>query len=577
MSKEIPFEKSFASHEKAKYWSDKNLLKPNQVALNSHKKIWFICQNCQHVFIIMISNINKGQWCSFCNGNHKLCDDTECNICFEKSFASYEKAIYWSDKNELKPRQVFKNSNTKYIFNCDICNHDFLTQLRNIVIGGWCPYCVNKKLCDNEDCKQCFEKSFASSEKAIYWSDKNELKPIQIFKQSIYKYWFKCNICNHEFYTRLASITNNTWCPFCNGNHKLCDDTECKICFEKSFASHEKSIYWSSENKLQPREVFKNSHLNIIFNCSNCKHNFNSILSHITNSSWCPYCCIPIKKLCDDNECKSCFEKSFASHEKSKYWSEKNHTKPRQISKSSGNKYWFKCNNCLHEFKSILSNINKGGWCGYCCVPTKLLCDDDTCEWCFNNSFASHEKSKEFSKKNNVKPRFIFKGSRTQKYIFDCNICKKEYSSVINNSRCPYCVNKTEQKLFDNLQPIYSNLQQQYKVDWCKSDTTDKYYPFDFVLEEQKIIIELDGLQHFEQVSNWDNPIKVQERDKYKMKQANDNGYSVIRILQEDVFYDTYKWLEELKTNIEKLLSENKVQNIFMCKDNEYSIFDALE
>ena len=61
------------------------------------------------------------------------------------------------------------------------------------------------------------------------------------------------------------------------------------------------------------------------------------------------------------------------------------------------------------------------------------------------------------------------------------------------------------------------------------------------------------------------------------MKQANDNGYSVIRILQEDIFYDTYQWLEELKTNIEKLVSENKVQNIFMCKDNEYSIFDALE
>jgi hypothetical protein len=69
----------------------------------------------------------------------------------------------------------------------------------------------------------------------------------------------------------------------------------------------------------------------------------------------------------------------------------------------------------------------------------------------------------------------------------------------------------------------------------------------------------------------------VQERDKYKMKQANNNGYSLIRILQEDVFYDTYQWLEELKTNIEKLVSENKVQNIFMCKDNEYSIFEILE
>ena len=43
MSEEIPFEKSFASHEKAKYWSDKNKLKPNQVSKACKKKYWFEC------------------------------------------------------------------------------------------------------------------------------------------------------------------------------------------------------------------------------------------------------------------------------------------------------------------------------------------------------------------------------------------------------------------------------------------------------------------------------------------------------------------------------------------------------
>jgi hypothetical protein len=32
----------------------------------------------------------------------------------------------------------------------------------------------------------------------------------------------------------------------------------------------------------------------------------------------------------------------------------------------------------------------------------------------------------------------------------------------------------------------------------CKNKT---YLPFDFVLEENKIIIELDGIQHFEQIT----------------------------------------------------------------------------
>jgi len=57
MSKEIPFENSFASHEKAKYWSDKNLLKPNQVSLNSNKKYWFNC-DCGHEFNKILSDIS---------------------------------------------------------------------------------------------------------------------------------------------------------------------------------------------------------------------------------------------------------------------------------------------------------------------------------------------------------------------------------------------------------------------------------------------------------------------------------------------------------------------------------------
>ena len=31
----------FSEHPKSKYWSNKNEKKPHEVALNSHKKIWF--------------------------------------------------------------------------------------------------------------------------------------------------------------------------------------------------------------------------------------------------------------------------------------------------------------------------------------------------------------------------------------------------------------------------------------------------------------------------------------------------------------------------------------------------------
>ena len=139
-----------------------------------------------------------------------------------------------------------------------------------------------------------------------------------------------------------------------------------------------------------------------------------------------------------------------------------------------------------------------------------------------------------------------------------------------NGSKCPNCINKTEQKMYILLKQIYPILDKQYKVDWCKNIS---YLPFDFVLELLKIIIELDGPQHFIKVSNWKSPEETRTIDLYKMKCANDNGFSVIRILQEDVLYDTRDWLSELDLTIKKIVEEKKVQNVYLCKNNEYEHF----
>ena len=236
--------------------------------------------------------------------------------------------------------------------------------------------------------------------------------------------------------------------------------------------------------------------LQYIFNCDdNCKHEFIICPDKIRINRWCSYCCNPPKKLCDNVDCKLCFEKSFASHERAKYWSDKNTLKPIQVFKWSNNNFYFICVQG-HEFYQLLTDTMSGCW-------------------------------------------------------------------------CPYCVNKTEQKLYDILIQHYLQLTRQFKVEWCKNKT---YLPFDFVLEEYKII-ELDGIQHFEQVSNWASPEETHLNDVYKMKCANENGYSVIRLLQTDVFYDTYDWLMELRENIEKIILEQRVQNVYMCKNNEYAIF----
>ena len=111
-------------------------------------------------------------------------------IKFEKNFASNERSKYWSEKNTLKPRDVFRSCNSKFIFDCNICGHEFFTSLDKITNGNqWCPFCANRKLCD-QDCDYCLNKSFASNPKSIYWSPKNTILSRFVFKSHTKKIIF---------------------------------------------------------------------------------------------------------------------------------------------------------------------------------------------------------------------------------------------------------------------------------------------------------------------------------------------------------------------------------------------------
>jgi len=139
-----------------------------------------------------------------CNGNFlKLCELKDCTKCFEKSFASNNKSQFWHYKKNknINPRQLPKNSGKKFWFICDKCHHDFNSSLGNINSRlSWCPYCKNKKLCDNLSCNHCYENSFESHPKSKYWhKTKNQNSPRQISINSGKKAWFSCNKCTHDF------------------------------------------------------------------------------------------------------------------------------------------------------------------------------------------------------------------------------------------------------------------------------------------------------------------------------------------------------------------------------------------
>jgi very-short-patch-repair endonuclease len=123
---------------------------------------------------------------------------------------------------------------------------------------------------------------------------------------------------------------------------------------------------------------------------------------------------------------------------------------------------------------------------------------------------------------------------------------KQTPTSHLSGQGCPRCINKTEGLLFSILNESlthYTILDQAVVCD-------DGKLRIDFHIAELNLYIELDGDQHFRQISSWDPPEKTQAHDLTKTMHVLKEGQSLVRIYQPWVASDTNNWLEKLKENI---------------------------
>ena len=343
-----------------------------------------------------------------------------------------------------------------------------------------------------------------------------------------------------------------------------------------SMASHPRSEFWSRKNVnsdgnfINPRNILKNSREKYYFECNVCNHTFENIADSVTrsaNPSWCCYC--SNRMLCGKESCKMCKAKSIASNDLGLLMINNN---PYTVFRGSMNEYLFKCNKCPHTFMKKPCDISKGYFCPYCPKGRKILCENESCKTCFDNSFASNPRAKHWSLKNKISPRQITRAVADKKFWFNCDRCENEFQAspchIAWGQWCPRCKNKTELKLFEQLKKVFPNVQPQYFADWCKNEK-GQWLPFDFVIHDLKIIIELDGDQHFTQVSKWKSPEEQFKNDLYKMKKCKENGYSVIRIYQPDVFKDKNNWLQKLIHSIYEVFDLTKCEDYSIELDKE--------
>ena len=560
-------------------------LKPEQFTKGSGKKIWWLCDKkcnygCNHEWIAVISTQIKGCRCPYCSlPCKKLCIHNSIVYLYPQIAAQWHP----TKNGDLKPEYFTTGSSIKVWWLCENtckegCKHEWECNIANRTINNrGCPYCVNQKICIHESIV------YTHPAIAIQWHPhkNSDLKPEQFSFGSNKKIWWLCEIickerCKHEWETTVASRISGFGCPYCSIPKQ-------KICIHDSivYTHSEIAKQWhpTKNGDLKPEQFsYGSSHKNIWWLCNNtckegCIHIWKSSINNRIRGDDCSYCSKHIICIHDSIV--------YTHSEIAKQWhpTKNGELKPELLSSGSGLKVWWLCENtckynCKHEWEIRIVNRTNGNGCPYCSIPKQKICIHTSIVY----THPEIEKQWHPTKNGILKADEYSHGSGEKVWWIN-SICNHEWKAQIVNRTgrldgCPYCINKTETKLYDTLIQYYLELQRQFKIEWCKNKS---YLPFDFVLEEDKIIIELDGIQHFEQISNWASPVETYKTDKYKMKCANDNGFSIIRLLQTDVYYDTYNWLEELQINIEKIKTDNIVQNLYMCKDNEYDIFQTLQ
>jgi len=424
-----------------------------------------------------------------------------------------------------------------------------------------------------------FECSFASHIKSKLWiGNMNKKTPADYKLKSNYKAWFKCDNCPHNYKKSIANMTKGIGCPYCR-NYKRCDDVKCSVCFEKSFASHEKSIHWhpTKNGDKKPRDYSISCGKKVWFKCDKCPHEFEQTIAHVTckeRPTWCPECWK--RKRENIHYTPETFEKSFASHEKSIHWHpiKNGDKKPRDFFKRSDKICWFKCDNCPHDFPKTLSEITridgKSSWCPYCSIPTKKICNENNCKHCFERSFASHELCKfwDYIKNKNTIPRNVIKSSCSEYYF----ICKEMHSyksapaTIVNmNSGCPICKHKTEKKFHNFAKEFFPNIGSQVRPE----GTT---LPMDIYTPENQTYHEIDGGQHFKDSKFYKNRTAEENRnhDVTKMIIAlRDEGRSVIRIYQPWVWEDKDDWQKRWH-NAVSMIDQDKPAVYFIGPEGIY-------
>lgn len=423
---------------------------------------------------------------------------------------------FWDySKNTIAPTSIMAGSGKKTWWICPK-GHSYETVTHLRTSGSTCPYCSNQKVLTGYNDLYTNYPNLC-----LEWDyEKNTfLKPTEVLYGTPKKAYWKCSE-GHSYLAEIRKRVNGQGCPYCksklisvkNSTPKKYEDS-----LEYKYPDLIKEFDYT-KNTIKPSEIYAKSHQKVWWICSQ-GHSYQSIiLDRTNNGSGCPYC-VSKKVLVGYNDIKTTH--NYILNE----WDfERNTIKPEEISAYSNKKVWWKCKNEHSWEASPNTRIGQGRNCPYCVNQMVKIG--------YNDLATTHpDLIKEWDyDRNIVNPTEIVAGTNRKVWW----LCKEGHSwqsSVSNrvhlNRGCPVCNSSyTEHIVCEFLDNQGINYEKEKSI---FIGTSNRRY--DFYIPNERIVIEIDGKQHFQEVYHFDRTLKENNRiDNLKNIFCLTNKVPILRI-----------------------------------------------
>jgi len=180
-------------------------LTPEDVVPGTSKKVWWRCKK-GHEWEAIPKHRSNGSGCPYCcGGNKKVCKDN----CLAIVNPNLAREWHFIKNGTLTPEDVTPSSGKKVWWRCKK-GHEWKVSPNGRSTGQECPYCSNRKACD-DNCLATVNPKLASE----WHPTKNgTMTPEYVTAGSAKKAWWQCKR-GHEWKVSVGNRSKGCGCPYC--------------------------------------------------------------------------------------------------------------------------------------------------------------------------------------------------------------------------------------------------------------------------------------------------------------------------------------------------------------------------